>query len=55
MVFCSITSSVRVAMSNMPVISKSSVSTFAIEIWSALLSWIGSPTARIAWAKSATS
>ncbi len=54
MLFCSMTSSVRVFMSNRPVISKSRVSTFAIEIWSAGRSWIGSPTARIACAKSST-
>ena len=54
MVFCSITSSVRVAMSNRDVISNSSVSSFAIEISSARRSWIGSPMARIACAKSST-
>ena len=54
MVFCSMTSSVRVVMSNSAVISNSSVSSFAIEIWSAVREWIGSPMARIACAKSST-
>ena len=53
-VFCSITSSTRVDMSNSAVTSNSSVSSFAIEIWSAVREWIGSPIARIAWAKSST-
>ena len=54
MVFCSITSSTRVRMSNSAVISNSSVSSLAIEIWSAVREWIGSPIARIACAKSST-
>ena len=41
-------------MSNRPVTSNSSVSSFAIEISSAVRSWIGSPMARIACAKSST-
>ena len=53
-VFCSMTSSVRVRMSKRSVISKRSVSSFAIEISSARRSWIGSPMARIACAKSST-
>ena len=53
-VFWSITSSTRVVMSNNAVMSNSSVSSFAIEIWSAVREWIGSPIARIAWAKSST-
>ena len=47
MVFCSITSSTLVVMSNSAVISNSSVSSFAIEIWSAVREWIGSPIARM--------
>ena len=47
MVFCSMTSSVRVAMSNRAVTSNSSVSSCAIEISSARRSWIGSPMARM--------
>ena len=54
MVFCSSTSSVRAFMSKRPVISNSSVSSRAMEISSALREWIGSPMARIAWAKSST-
>ena len=53
-VFCSMTSSVRVSMSNRAVISNSRVSSLAMEIWSAVRSWIGSPMARMAWAKSST-
>ena len=52
MVFCSSSSSGRVRMSNSPVTSNSSVSSFAIEISSAVRLWIGSPMARIAWANS---
>ena len=54
MVFCSITSSGRVCMSKRAVISKSRVSSFAMEIWSARREWMGSPMARTAWAKSST-
>ena len=55
MVFCSSTSSGRVCMSNSSVTSNSSVSSRAIEMVSAGWPWIGSPIARIAWAKAATS
>ncbi|MCY1239198.1 hypothetical protein D9M72_519790 [compost metagenome] len=55
MVFCSITSSGRVCMSKSSVTSKSSVKSFAIEMVSAGWPWIGSPIARIAWAKLAAS
>ncbi len=41
-------------MSNNPVTSNSSVSSFAIEMSSAVRLWIGSPMARIAWAKLST-
>ena len=51
MVFCSSSSSGRVRMSNRPVTSNSSVSSFAIEMSSAVRLWIGSPMARIACAK----
>ena len=54
MVFCSSNSSGRVFMSNRPVTSNSSVSSFAIEISDAGLLWIGSPIARIACAKLST-
>ena len=53
-VFCSITSSTLVVISNRAVMSNSSVRSFAIEIWSAVREWMGSPMARIAWAKSST-
>ena len=54
MVFCSSSSSGRVRMSNRPVTSNSIISSFAIEISSAARLWIGSPMARIAWAKFST-
>ena len=54
MVFCSSSSSGRVRMSNRPVTSNSSVSSFAIEMSSAARLWIGSPMARIACAKLST-
>ena len=54
-VFCKSTSSTRVSMSNSSVTSNSSVSRRAMEIVSAGWPWIGSPIARIAWAKAATS
>ena len=54
MVFCSSSSSGRVRMSNSPVTSNSSVSSFAIEMSSAVRLWIGSPMARIACAKFST-
>src|SRR5689334_12257238 len=54
MVFCSSSSSGRVRISNIPVTSNSSIKSFAIEISSAGRLWIGSPMARIAWAKFST-
>ncbi len=54
MVFCSSTSSVRVCMSKRSVTSNSSVSSRAMEMVSAGWPWIGSPMARIAWAKAST-
>ncbi len=54
MVFCRSTSSGRVCMSKSSVTSNSSVRSRAIEMVSAGWPWIGSPMARIAWAKAAT-
>ena len=54
MVFCSSSSSGRVRISNRPVTSNSKVSSFAIEMSSAVRLWIGSPIARIACAKLST-
>src|SRR5450759_2115847 len=46
MVFCSKRSSGRMRMSNRPVTSNSSISSFAIEMSSAVRLWIGSPMVR---------
>ena len=54
MVFCNSSNSGRVRMSNRPVTSNNSVSSFAIEMSSAVRLWIGSPMARMAWAKFST-
>ena len=54
MVFWSITSSVRVRMSNKAVTSNRRVRRRAIEISSARREWMGSPMARMACAKSST-
>ena len=54
MVFCNSNNSGRVRMSKMPVTSNNSANRRAIEISSAVRLWIGSPMARIAWAKFST-